>query len=177
MNFKNLFSVIIASIVIISFLSSKGKSNSSNLSSPSSLPICTIKSNSIYDGDTLRVVCNGNEEKIRFACIDAPELKQTNGILSRDFLRLLVKDKSVKIQRISSDRYGRTIAQLWVNNNGWKLIQLEQAKAGMVWAYDRYKNNCPNWSEINAAFIQAKNNKKGIFKANPIPPWKWRKSN
>jgi endonuclease YncB( thermonuclease family) len=32
--------------------------------------------NSIHDGDTLRVTCNGQREQLRLYCIDAPELDQ-----------------------------------------------------------------------------------------------------
>ena len=46
------------------------------------LPTCDVKSGSVYDGDTLRVLCNGTEFKIRFACIDAPEANAMK--LSRD---------------------------------------------------------------------------------------------
>ena len=46
-----------------------------------------LKPGSIYDGDTLRVVRDGEELKIRLCGIDAPEIKQPLGIESRDYLR------------------------------------------------------------------------------------------
>ncbi|MFM6437976.1 MAG: hypothetical protein ACKPJN_10160 [Microcystis panniformis] len=32
------------------------------------------------------------------------------------------------------------------------IVQLQQVKDGMVWAYDRFKGNCPSWKEIERAF-------------------------
>jgi endonuclease YncB( thermonuclease family) len=69
-------------------------------------------------------------------------------------------------------RYGRTVAEVYL---GQELVQLKQARAGMVWAYERYKSNCPHWNEVNQAFQQAKREKKGIFSRNAIEPWNWRK--
>lgn len=39
-----------------------------------------VKPGSIYDGDTLRVVRDGEEKKIRFCGIDAPEKDQRLGV-------------------------------------------------------------------------------------------------
>jgi endonuclease YncB( thermonuclease family) len=68
-------------------------------------------------------------EKIRLACIDAPEMRastrlrptsmqaetydNTNAVESRDYLRQLVVGKKVSIRRIKNDRYGRTVAELF----------------------------------------------------------------
>jgi endonuclease YncB( thermonuclease family) len=61
-----------------------------------------VKKNSVHDGDTLRVIKGQQEKKIRFACIDAPEIAQQNGIQSRDYLRSLVDkgDGTVEIEKV-----------------------------------------------------------------------------
>ena len=71
---------------------------------------------SIYDGDTLRVARGGQELKIRLCGIDAPEKDQAGGIESRDHLRSLVAqgDGSIGVVPIEKDRYGRTVADLFV---------------------------------------------------------------
>jgi endonuclease YncB( thermonuclease family) len=52
-----------------------------------SLPEYEVVANSIYDGDTLRVRSSGGQVlTIRFACVDAPELKQPLGQESRNYL-------------------------------------------------------------------------------------------
>ena len=61
----------------------------------------------------------------------------------------------------------RTVAEVYLDQ---ELVQLKQAKAGMVWAYvrlwrgfaHRYKENCPHWDEIDRAFQQAKREKRVI---------------
>ena len=51
---------------------------------------CEVVKDSIYDGDTFRVKCDGRENKIRLCDIDAPEVKQPLGIESRNYLRSLL---------------------------------------------------------------------------------------
>jgi endonuclease YncB( thermonuclease family) len=134
---------------------------------------------SVHDGDTLRVrSSDGQVFKVRFACVDAPELKQPLGEESRNHLRSIIKkgNNKVKLQPITTDRYGRTVAQLW-NGNG--LIQSQMAIAGMAYGYEQYKKDCPNWSAIESTQAQAQEAKLGVWR---LPdggqrPWDYRKSN
>ena len=127
-----------------------------------------------YDGDT----CTTNKEKIRLACIDAPELKQPFGKASRDHLREIIKDRPVKIDRINTDRFGRTIAVLYVMDSGkWQAVQSLQASSGTVWAFDRFKRNCPIWHSIDREFQAAQSKKIGLFAdRRAIEPWIWRQN-
>lgn len=139
-------------------------------------PLHPVEVTRCHDGDTCTTT---DGEKIRFACIDAPELKQPYGIASRDYLRSLLKNRSVAIVRTDTDRYGRTVAELYVRNgDDWKLVQAEQIKSGLVWANSKYKDTCPSWKAIEAEFDKTRRERKGIFAAsNPLPPWEWRKLN
>jgi endonuclease YncB( thermonuclease family) len=144
-----------------------------------SLPEYEVIANSVHDGDTLRVRSpKGEVLKVRFACVDAPELNQPMGEKARNHLRSLVNrgGNKVKVQAITVDRYGRTVAQLW-NNHG--LIQSQMAIAGMAYGYEQYKKDCPNWSAIESTQAQAQEAKAGVWK---LPnggqrPWDYRKSN
>jgi endonuclease YncB( thermonuclease family) len=144
-----------------------------------SLPEYEVIANSIHDGDTLRVRSSKGEVlKVRFACVDAPELKQPLGEESRNYLRSLVNrgGNKVKLQPITVDRYGRTVAQLW---NSYGLIQSQMAIAGMAYGYEQYKKDCPNWPAIESTQAQAQEAKLGVWK---LPnggqrPWDYRKSN
>ncbi len=144
------------------------------------LPICGVVINSVYDGDTIRVNCNGQIKKIRFACIDAPEKKQAFGIESRDFLRELLAsgNNKVKVDFTGSVTYDRFVAELWVNRGlDWELVQSLQASQGMVYGYERYKNDCRNWDAIVSTQSQAKAQRLGVHAdPNSIKPWEWRKS-
>lgn len=144
-----------------------------------SLPEYEVVPGSIYDGDTLRLrSSDGQVLKVRFACVDAPELKQPLGEESRNHLRSIIKkgNNKVKLQPITTDRYGRTVAQLW-NGNG--LIQSQMAIVGMAYGYDQYKKDCPNWPAIESTQAQAQEAKIGVWR---LPdggqrPWDYRKSN
>lgn len=128
-----------------------------------------------HDGDT----CTTDKgEKIRLACIDAPELKQPFGKASRDHLKEIITDRPVKIDRINTDRFGRTIAILYISDGGkWQPVQSLQSKAGTVWAFDRFKRNCPIWNSINREFQAAQSKKIGLFAdRQAIEPWKWRQN-
>ncbi|MBD2287891.1 thermonuclease family protein [Microcystis wesenbergii FACHB-1317] len=83
-------------------------------------------------------------------------------------------NNQVSINAIDTDRFGRTVAEVYANG---QLVQLQQVKDGMVWAYDRFKADCPSWKEIEGAFTKTRSNRKGIFGGNPMPPWEWRKRN
>ena len=74
---------------------------------------------SCYDGDT----CTSRTgEKIRLACIDTPELRGERADpipakAARDHLRELAVGRKVTIRRITTDRYGRTVAELFLNGS------------------------------------------------------------
>ena len=126
----------------------------------SKLPTCDVKRKSVYDGDTLRLLCNNQEIKVRFSCTDSPEVrgKQPGGIEARDHLRTLLNNSGnkVKVKAITTDRYGRTVAELYFRRgNNWELVQEHQARDGMAWGYKRYKSDCPSWNAIALAQQQA----------------------
>lgn len=147
------------------------------VSTASALEVWQVKPGSVYDGDTLRVVKGNQELKIRFACIDAPEAKQDKGIAARDHLRLLLNraNNQVKINPVDTDRYGRTVAEIYTTSG--QLVQLQQVKDGWVWANEKYKSDCPHWNEIAKAEREAKAARRGIWAGNPMPPWEWRRRN
>ena len=108
-----------------------------------SLPIVFIKD--CYDGDTCTTL---KGEKIRLACIDTPELKgwKADPIPAneaRDFLNKLVANEKVTIKRITNDRYGRTVGELFKNGVN---IQELIVKKGYGKIYKRYTYQC-EWSK------------------------------
>lgn len=142
--------------------------------------------NSIYDGDTLQVKNSFQKMKVRFCGIDAPEKDQPLGIQARDYLRSLIHkgDGSIIVVPVEKDRYGRTVAELFVTpkpGSGYQAgeeIHLNSAMvmAGYAYHYTRYSGNCPNRDAIAQAETIAKQKRAGVW-ANPnaIAPWDWRK--
>ena len=96
---------------------------------------------SCYDGDT----CTSRTgEKIRLACIDTPELRGKRAdplpaTAARDHLRELVVGRKVTIRRITTDRYGRTVAELFLNGSN---VQQELVASGNASIYWRYADQC-----------------------------------
>ena len=107
------------------------------------LPTTIIQS--CYDGDTCTTT---NGEKIRLACIDTPELKGKRADpipaeKARDFLNNLLINEEVYIRRITKDRYGRTVAELFSGNINIQKLLVDK---GYGQIYKKYSNQC-EWSK------------------------------
>ena len=108
-----------------------------------SLPIVFIKD--CYDGDTCTTL---KGEKIRLACIDTPELKGWNADPipakeARDFVNKLVANEEVSIKRITNDKYGRTVGELFKNEVNIQELIVEN---GYGKIYKKYAYQC-EWSK------------------------------
>ncbi len=95
-----------------------------------------------YDGDTCTTTTG---EKIRLTCIDTPELRgeRTDPIpakAARDHLRELVVGRSVHLRRITTDRYGRTVGELFVDGTNVQHAMVASAHAEIFW---KYASQCP----------------------------------
>lgn len=86
------------------------------------------------DGDSLRC----GSERVRLLGIDAPEMGHCqsgrrcaagNPIASRDNLRRLIARGPVRIDRVSKDRYGRTIAVVYAGGLDLSCAQLKAGHA------------------------------------------------
>jgi endonuclease YncB( thermonuclease family) len=51
----------------------------------------------------------------------------------------------VRVHAIEKDRYGRTVAEIFL---GETFINAELVREGHAWHYQRYSGNCPNRSAI-----------------------------
>ena len=138
---------------------------------------CQLIPGSIYDGDTFRVNCNGEQVKIRLCGIDAPEKDQALGIESRDTLRKLIRD-DIYLTIVDSDRYGRKVAEVFVPVRGERelFVNAELVKSGMAWHYTRYSLHCPNQDTLVSMEASAKQKQLGIWgDSASVPPWEWRR--
>ena len=101
----------------------------------------TVGIASCYDGDTCTTTAG---EKVRLACIDTPELTGRNAVplpakAARDFLRRVIQGKTVGIRRITEDRYGRTVAELF---KGHLNVGELMVSSGHAQIYRRYRDQC-----------------------------------
>jgi micrococcal nuclease len=122
----------------------------------------------ISDGDTITVLKEQSQIKIRLHGIDTPERGQAFGNKAKQFTSDLTFGKTVTVKPMDTDRYGRTVA--WVFVNG-KNLNEEIVKAGMGWHYEKYS------SDVNLADaeLEARKAKVGLWRdPNSIPPWEFR---
>jgi len=123
----------------------------------------------VKDGDTLAVLVEGREVRVRLAEIDAPEKKQPFGMVSKASLSLLTFGRTVTLEVQDKDRYGRTVARVFAGDTD---VCLEQVQRGMAWAYRKYLRD-PRLVEAEA---NARGRGAGLWSfGDPIPPWEWRK--
>ena len=122
----------------------------------------------VVDGDTIYINYNKEILKVRLSEIDAPELNQPYGILSKEFLKKTLIYKFVDIHISGKDRYGRQIARIYYQGQD---INKLMVKEGMAWVYTKY-NKDKRLPEIQKEAISRK---AGLWSQDkPIQPWKWR---
>jgi len=97
----------------------------------------TVAIKSCYDGDTCRT---WSGEKIRLACIDTPELRgrRANPIpakAARDYLRRFLAGKTITLRRITTDRYGRTVGELFADGVNVQQTMVASGHARIYWKY------------------------------------------
>jgi endonuclease YncB( thermonuclease family) len=123
----------------------------------------------VHDGDTLTALDDTNTQyRIRLQGIDAPELGQPFGRVSRDRLAALAKGKAATITPHGRDRYGRTIATIEIEHDelGHRLVA-----EGLAWHYSRYSDD----ATLDTAQRAARDARRGLWADEaPTPPWEWR---
>ena len=124
----------------------------------------------ISDGDTLTVLHDQQQVKIRLAEIDAPERRQPFGTRSRQALAELCFKVQATIRPAAKDRYGRTVAKVECQGQDAGAAQVRE---GMAWVYRAY---APKGSPLIAIEAEAQGARRGLWAdPAPVPPWDWRK--
>jgi micrococcal nuclease len=127
----------------------------------------------IADGDTITVLRNGRDQvKIRLYGIDAPESGQPFGKAAKQNLSSMVYGQPVEVEVMDTDRYGRTVARIFVDGAD---VNAAQLRSGNAWLYRQYCKDwvCGEWTEIEAS---ARTTGIGLWTdKKPTPPWQWRR--
>jgi micrococcal nuclease len=124
----------------------------------------------IMDGDTFEVLTmEKTTERIRLYGIDCPERNQPFSTAAKNKLADLIFSKQIKFIRKDIDRYGRTVAMVFVNQEN---VNESLLRAGLAWHFKRYDQN-PAWDTLEK---EAARKRSGLWAdAQPVPPWSWRK--
>ena len=126
---------------------------------------------SIQDGDTIEVLHNNKPERIRLYGIDCPELHQDFGSKAKEFTSEMVFGKVVGVEPVAKDRYGRTVAWIWIDG---KTLNRELILAGLAWHYKQY---APDNQDLERREVEARSEKIGLWSMkNPTPPWEFRQN-
>lgn len=133
----------------------------------------------VSDGDSLTVhQTNGQEKKLRLCGIDAPEKRQPLGDKSKANLQRLSDEVggTVQVIEVESDRYGRTVAEVFSSKNGQdKFWNEEQLSSGNAYLYAQYAGKCPNVIALRNGEAIAKSKRLGVWSSNYQKPWDYRK--
>jgi micrococcal nuclease len=125
----------------------------------------------ITDGDTITVLAGAERTRIRLEGVDAPERGQPFSNRSRQFVSALVSGRVVRILPRETDRYGRLVARVRVDDLD---LSLELVRAGLAWHYKRYSSD----PALAAAELQARTERLGLWSVtDPIPPWEMKRRN
>jgi endonuclease YncB( thermonuclease family) len=126
---------------------------------------------SVHDGDTLTVLVEQRQIKVRLVDIDAPELKQAFGTRSRQSLADMCFQKTAALDVRGQDRYKRTIAKVTCDGTD---ANTEQIRRGYAWTYTRYARSD---SPLHALQVQARSEHRGLWSdPGATPPWEWRRN-
>lgn len=125
----------------------------------------------IKDGDTVVVLDSLNyQTTLRLAEVDCPEKSQAFGTKAKQFTSDEIYLKQIKYVVTDIDRYGRSIAKIYYDNN--KYLSEEIIRNGFGWQYKKYST-----SKLLAKLEEeARKNKRGLWiDPNPIYPSDWRR--
>lgn len=123
----------------------------------------------ISDGDTISVLREGQSLTIRIHGIDCPEDAQDFSARAKQFTSAKVFGKVVTLEPRDTDRFGRTVARVIVDEED---VGLALVRAGLAWHYRQYSND----PKLIAAERAAREARIGLWsQANPTPPWEYRR--
>ena len=107
--------------------------------------------------------------KVRIAAIDAPELRQAYGDSARQQLVRLCLQRRARIEPLSTDSYGRTVANV---RCGQTDVATEQVRLGLAWVAPSYAKAHPHLAPLQQ---QARAHKRGLWaQRRPVSPWTYR---
>lgn len=128
----------------------------------------------VSDGDTLHVQTPTGKYKVRFYGIDAPETSQEYGLESKMFVAERVLGERVKVEVVSTDRYGRKVGKIYYGYGYGKYLNRKVLEAGYAWWYEHYAKKDKDLKEAEA---HARKYRSGLWKgADPVAPWDYRRN-
>ena len=138
-----------------------------NSSAPSTSP--RFRAARVTDGDTLVAVgADGVPLTVRLLGVDAPESDQPDGLEAKEYLLGWLNEKEFELRNVSKGKYGRYVADVFVQND-W--INLQLVANGHAWFDPAYSSD----RRLLDAQEEAKRQRVGLWRdGDATPPWIWR---
>jgi endonuclease YncB( thermonuclease family) len=125
---------------------------------------------SVQDGDSLTVLRQGHQVRVRLYGVDAPELGQPFGRAAKRFTAARVFGQQVELLVYDTDHDGRLVCEVLLAA-GARLSAALVAN-GLAWWYARLAPADRKLQQLEAAARLAH---RGLWSdPEPVPPWLWR---
>lgn len=155
-------------VALLTLVAAVAFGNASAAAEPRQAGQLTGRVVSVHDGDTITVLVDGRQVKVRLQGIDAPELGQAYGQAAKRRLSDLAFGQAAEIEGGGRDRWGRTLGTVTVSG---KPVAEAMVRDGLAWHYVRFSDD----RELAAAEQAARAARRGLWSdAAPVPPWEWR---
>jgi endonuclease YncB( thermonuclease family) len=126
----------------------------------------------IHGGDTLTLLTAEHRQvRVRLHAIDTPESRQPYGTRARQELSDLAFRQTVRVEVMDTDRYGRTVGQVWAGSLN---VNAELVRRGAAWVYRQY-NRDPQFLALEKEAREARRGLWALPRAEQVPPWVWRR--
>ncbi len=121
---------------------------------------------SVIDGDSFKI---GNDQTIRLLSLDAPDIKYCFGEEAKKGLADKISNKKVILKELKTDRYGRVMAMVYLNDQNINEYIIKNGFAKHLW------DNTKEIEILGAASDFAREQRVGIFspdcyQTEPIKP-------
>ena len=136
----------------------------------------------VIDGDTVIVLSNWTEIKVRLDSIDCPEDGQHWGDVAKYALIKMIGGRHVRMESHGVDIHGRLLSTLYIWNkskNEWTNINERMVTLGHAWVMRMYYGHLSEERKrtLNRLEKWAKSKNKGLWNySDSVPPWEWRKN-
>jgi micrococcal nuclease len=139
----------------------------------------------VYDGDSYGIVIGGILTKVRLINADCPEIAnkytkkeaQPYGDVAKKAVNQYLDKQRVKVKLYGNDKYGRTLAEVWLNENGKnRSLSYALIKGGLAWVNTEYIQNDSLKRILMSKQKHAQRYKIGLWAdSTAIEPKEWRR--
>jgi hypothetical protein len=118
------------------------------------------------------VLVGSEPRRVRLFGIDTPERGQPWADKARQALARRVFGKQVRVNDVATDRYGRTVGEVYADN---VCVGCELVREGNALVYRKYTDD-PILYELEAEARTARRGLWSLPEAQRVPPWQWRQA-